>query len=65
MLSYVEVWLDNIFRAFLYLNHCFLVYELAFILESIDRVSKWQTEFDIQAVMLGLEVPTTFVDFIQ
>ena len=64
MLSYVEVWLDNIFRTFLYLNHCFLVYELAFILESIDRVSKWQTGFDIQAVMLGLEVPTTFVDFI-
>lgn len=65
LISYVIVWLDNIFRAFLYLNHCFLVYELAFILESIDRVSKWQAVFDIQAVMVGLEVPTTFVDFIQ
>lgn len=65
MLSYVEVWLGNIFRAFLYLNHCFLVYELAFILDSIDHVSKWQAVFDIQAAMVGLEAPATFVDFIQ
>lgn len=65
ILSYVEVWLGNIFRAFLYLNHCFLVYELAFILDSIDRISKWQAVFDIQSVMVGLVVPTIFVDFIQ
>lgn len=31
----------------------------------LDHVSKWQAVFDIQAVMVGLEAPATFVDFIQ